>query len=63
MLSDPLGHRGDKRILSEDQDLIPVTPNDPLLTVDPISKVLVSSLVHIYELHKSMKHGRDNAFL
>ena len=47
---------------SENQNLTPMTPNDPRLTFDP-KKTAVLKLMHMYELHEyTMKNRRVNAF-
>ena len=38
-------------MISENQDLTPMTPNDPMLTFDPITKVEGVKLMIMYELH------------
>ena len=37
--------------LSENQNLTPMTPNDPTLTFDP-KKIEGLELMHMYELHE-----------
>ena len=45
---------------SENQNLTPMTPNDPTLTFDP-KKIEGLKLMHMYELHEyTMKNRRVN---